>query len=251
MSRNVRSRAGVRQNAHSVRAVDGSVSHAGPQPDAQLPAAGCALSGSANTVLPAHAFTNNPPASQAPTAATVFATANPVPSVPAVIRNMAGSISGEASQNAITADSGAPTASRAEMNGITSQEQNGAKPPTSAPSTIIRDSRPVNARLSSASAPVARSQATASTAPAMNMPVRRMAPTAKRTAGTTCTGSRIASSSGINPIASHALSARRHNRRRFSARGDPCAAEDAGAGVVPQQPDSALASGSAMPVSPT
>ena len=212
------------------------MSHPGPHPEAQLPTDGCALSGSANRLLPAHAFTSNPPPTPSPTAATVFATAKSVPSVPAVIRNIAGSISGEASQNAITADSGAPTASRAEMNGITSQEQNGASPPTSAPSRIMRDSRPVNARLSSASAPVARNQATASTAPAMNMPVRRMAPTAKRTAGTTCPGSRIASSSGISPIASHALSVRCHSRRRFSAPGDPCTAEDAEAGVVPQQP---------------
>ena len=66
-------------------------------------------------LLPANAFTSMPPPRPSPTAATVFATANPVPSVPAVIRNIAGSISGEASQNAITADSGAPTASSAEM----------------------------------------------------------------------------------------------------------------------------------------
>ena len=127
-----------------------------------------------------------------------------------MIRNIAGSINGDASQNAITADSGAPTANSAAMNGITSQEQNGASPPTSAPSAIIRTSGPVNALLSSASAPVDRRNATARTAQAMKTPVRRISSPANRTVGSTCAGSISASSAGISPITSHALSTRRH-----------------------------------------
>ena len=78
-----------------------------------------------------------------------------MPSVPAVIRNIAGSIKGEASQNAMTADKGAPTASKAAMKGMTSQEQNGESPPSSAAMPIMRSSRPSNALAKSASAPVA------------------------------------------------------------------------------------------------
>ena len=165
--------------------MDGPLPQPVPQLVPQAPAAELAFSGSANTRLPAHAFTSRPPPTPRVTAATVFATANPVPSVPAVIRNIAGSISGDASQNAITADSGAPTASSAAMKGITSQEQNGASPPTTAPRTIIRTSGPVNALLSSASAPVAFSHATASTAQTMNTPVFRIASPANRTTGRT------------------------------------------------------------------
>ena len=132
-----------------------------------------------------------------------------MPRVPAVIRNIAGSINGDASQNAITADNGAPTASSAAMNGITSQEQNGASPPTTAPSAIIRTSGPANARLSRRSASAAFSQATASTAQTMSTPVRRIAPPANCRAGSTCPGSNSASRAGISPIASHAPSSRR------------------------------------------
>jgi hypothetical protein len=45
---------------------------------------------------------------------------------------------GEASQNAITADSGTPIASSAAIKGITPHEQNGESAPTSAAGTIIR-----------------------------------------------------------------------------------------------------------------
>ena len=160
-----------------------------------------------------------------------------MPSVPAVTRNIAGSISGDASQNAITADSGAPTASRAAMNGITSQEQNGASPPTSAPMAIMCNSDPVNALLNSASAPVAFSQATASTAAPMNIAVCNIDSPANRRAGNTCPGSRIASSGGISAIASHALSIRRHSRR------SDC---EGRAAEVAQQPGPALTSGSTV-----
>ena len=76
------------------------------------------------------------------------------PSALAVIRSVGGSISGDESQKAITAESGAPSARSPAMKGMTSQEQNGANPPKSAASRIIRPSRPWKARATSASAPV-------------------------------------------------------------------------------------------------
>ena len=74
---------------------------------------------------------------------------------------------GEASQNAMIAESGTPTASRPAINGMTSHEQNGARPPRSAARTIVRVSRPSKARETSAVAPVALSDAMSTTAPAM------------------------------------------------------------------------------------
>src|SRR6056297_782158 len=103
---------------------------------------GVAFNGSANTGELAISLTVRPPASPRATAATVLATAKSNPSPLAVIANIAGSMSGEASQNAITAESGAPAAKRAATKGITWHEQNGDRPPTSAPKTIIRVSRP-------------------------------------------------------------------------------------------------------------
>ena len=88
------------------------------------------------------AMTVNPPNSPKPTAAKVLPMAKSTPSAPDVITNIAGSMIGDDSQNAMTADSGVPIASRAATKGITSQEQNGASPPTSAASTTIRLSRP-------------------------------------------------------------------------------------------------------------
>ena len=74
---------------------------------------------------------------------------------------------GEESQNAMIAESGTPTASRPAMSGMTSHEQNGARPPRSAASTTMRVSRPSKARVTSAVAPVALSNAISKTAPAM------------------------------------------------------------------------------------
>ncbi len=70
-------------------------------------------------------------------AAAVLASANSAPSTPVVSTNMAGSIKGDASQNAITADSGTPMASSAAINGITPQEQNGDSAPISAAKTTM------------------------------------------------------------------------------------------------------------------
>ena len=78
-----------------------------------------------------------------------------------------GSMRGEESQNAMIAESGTPTASSPAMSGMTSHEQNGARPPRSAASTIMRVSRPSKARETSAVAPVALSSAMSTTAPAM------------------------------------------------------------------------------------
>jgi hypothetical protein len=86
-------------------------------------------------------------------AAMALATAKSHPNVPEVIKNMTGSIKGEASQNAITALSGMPSASRAAMKGITSQEQNGDSPPSRAAKTIIRSSLPTKALAIIVSAP--------------------------------------------------------------------------------------------------
>ena len=75
--------------------------------------------------------------------------------MPAVSRNIEGSISGDASQNAITGASGTPIASSAAISGITPQEQNGDSAPIRAAATIMVGRLPVNARAISASAPLA------------------------------------------------------------------------------------------------
>ncbi len=66
---------------------------------------------------------------------------------------------GDASQNAMTADSGIPIDRSAAISGITPQEQNGDKPPASAPKAIIRSGEPVKAFATRLSAPVAPAQA--------------------------------------------------------------------------------------------
>jgi len=66
---------------------------------------------------------------------------------------------GEASQKAITAESGTPIANRAAISGITPQEQKGEMPPASAPSPIINRGVPVKALAIRLSAPVAPAHA--------------------------------------------------------------------------------------------
>jgi len=88
-------------------------------------------------------------------AATVFATAKPPPSVPAVNKNMAEPISGEASQNAITGASGTPMTNSAAINGMTPHEQNGESAPMAAANPIISTMRPWKARAIRLSAPLA------------------------------------------------------------------------------------------------
>ena len=62
---------------------------------------------------------------------------------------------GEASQNAITAGSGTPIASKAAIRGMTPQEQNGDRPPNTAARTIIGASRPRKTSAIRPSAPLA------------------------------------------------------------------------------------------------
>src|SRR3546814_11542178 len=78
-----------------------------------------------------------PPNRPRPMAASVLAMANSLPSTPAVSTNMEGSMTGEASQKAMTADSGTPMASSAAIRGMTPQEQKGESPPARAASTTI------------------------------------------------------------------------------------------------------------------
>ena len=68
---------------------------------------------------------------------------------------MDGSITGEANQNAMTAESGTPMARSAAISGITPQEQKGDRPPKAAATRIISTGAPVKARAISPSAPVA------------------------------------------------------------------------------------------------
>ncbi len=82
----------------------------------------------------------NPPNTPRATAKIAFPMAKGHPSAPAVINNVGGSISGDDNQNAITAESGAPSARRPAIKGITSHEQNGAKPPKNAARKIMRTS---------------------------------------------------------------------------------------------------------------
>ena len=76
------------------------------------------------------------------TAEKVLNRANFIPSVPAVRKNIEGSINGEESQKAITGAKGTPMLKRAAINGITPQEQNGESPPINAAKKIISVSFP-------------------------------------------------------------------------------------------------------------
>ena len=86
---------------------------------------------------------------------TSLATAKSKLSAAAVMAKAAGSIKGEASQNAMTGAIGVPSASRPAMNGMTSHEQNGERPPIKAARMIMRTCRPTNALATIASAPLA------------------------------------------------------------------------------------------------
>ena len=109
-------------------------------------------------------------------------------------------MSGEDSQNAMIAESGAPTASRAAMKGMTSQEQKGARPPNSAASTIMRVSRPSKARATSAAAPVALRPAMSRTAAAMKGNVPASAPAAMLRISPSLAESRAATTNGMTTI---------------------------------------------------
>ncbi len=69
--------------------------------------------------------------------------------------NIDGSISGEDSQNAITAASGTPDASRAAITGMTPHEQNGDSAPIRLANTTIAAAFPAKARAIRFSAPLA------------------------------------------------------------------------------------------------
>ena len=85
----------------------------------------------------------------------VLATANSKPRTPVVSINIDGSITGEASQKAMTADKGTPIANKAAIKGMTPQEQKGESPPAAAAIRIITMGEPVKARAIRPSAPVA------------------------------------------------------------------------------------------------
>ena len=72
-----------------------------------------------------------------------------------MINNAGGSINGDDNQKAITAESGTPKASILAINGITSQEQKGASPPTRVAIKIVLISWPLKAFETKLSAPLA------------------------------------------------------------------------------------------------
>ena len=72
-----------------------------------------------------------------------------------MINRAGGSIKGEDNQKAITADNGTPKANILAINGITSHEQKGARPPTNVSIKIVLTSFPLNAFETKLSAPVA------------------------------------------------------------------------------------------------
>lgn len=131
-----------------------------------------------------------------------MAPANLIPSTPAVSTNIDGSITGEASQNAITADSGTPMAKSAAMSGITPQEQKGESPPASAASPIITAGAPVKARAIRLSAPVAPAQAATRIDRNRKGAVCRSDCAVNATLSRACAGSRIASKARIRAEAS-------------------------------------------------
>ena len=154
-----------------------------PQPPPGEPARGCRSPPprwSASTV--------NPPRRPIPAAATVFATANPVP-IPAAVRtNISGSMTGEASQNAMTGASGTPAWSIAAISGMTPQEQNGESAPKRAASVTVRSGLPEKTRATSRSDPLAAAYAAIPTARARKGAMETSASRTKRTLGRSCAG---------------------------------------------------------------
>lgn len=85
--------------------------------------------------------------------------ANSTPSTLAVSTNIDGSIIGDASQKAMTADKGTPMARSAAISGATPQEQKGDTIPARDPSVTMVRGAPLKARAVRLSAPVAPAQA--------------------------------------------------------------------------------------------
>ena len=111
-----------------------------------------------------------------PTADIIFATAKPVPRVPAAMKNCVGSINGDEIQNAITGANGTPAPSSPATSGMTPHEQKGSNAPMSDAVTTIPPCRPRKARAASESAPVAFASAATITEPASHGPICASSP---------------------------------------------------------------------------
>jgi hypothetical protein len=122
---------------------------------AQPPSPSPSRSGSPISPRVVSTWVAKPPNRPIEMAASVLATAKCSPSTPEVRTNIAGSMTGEASQNAMTGPSGTPMASSAAISGMTPQEQNGDSAPNAAASTIMVTGRPVKALAIRLSAPAA------------------------------------------------------------------------------------------------
>ena len=86
-------------------------------------------------------------------------TAKPAPRVAAVVASMAGSVTGEDSQNAMTGANGTPEASRPAIRGRTVTPQTGVTAPTAEATTTVRTTLPSNASAIRPPAPLAMTQA--------------------------------------------------------------------------------------------
>src|SRR6056297_1468650 len=104
----------------------------GPQPQPEVV---YSRSGLENAPPEISILITKPPNRPRATAAMALPMANGQPRAAAVINRVGGSIRGEETQNAMTAESGAPSASSPAMKGMTSHEQKAASPPNRAAST--------------------------------------------------------------------------------------------------------------------
>lgn len=121
-----------------------------------------------------------------------MAKANSKSSTPAVSKNIDGSMIGEASQKAITAESVTPIIRSAVIKGITPQEQNGDRPSASALRSTTRRGAPVKALAIRLSAPVELAQAAMAMDRIRKGSVFSKAPSAKFALSRACNGSMIA-----------------------------------------------------------
>ncbi len=183
-------------------------------PPAQPPSPTPGRSGAPNRPVRCSASTPKPPSIPITNAASVLAIANGVPSTAAVRTNMDGSISGEASQKAITGASGTPMASRAAISGITPHEQKGDNAPMPAAKTIIALVRPVNARAIKLSAPLAAAYAAKATERRRKGRTPVKASRVKRKERSACCG---ANSSSAAKMATTAVQARSSASTVFGA----------------------------------
>ena len=160
--------------------------------DPTPPLANPSRKGSSNTERRITVWVAKPATRPMPNAANNFVMVNGKPKIGIIRKNICGSISGDASQKAITGASGTPAPRSPAMIGTTPQEQNGDTAPKTAASTTERRGFPANAIAICWSRPVAFATAATSTEIIRNGKIPHRAAPVKTKLSLACCGTRSA-----------------------------------------------------------